>query len=264
MKHLLLLVALVVLIASCKTDAPLIANSEKWACNTSATLNDTVVLLVMGQSNAANAGNKLYRSHCHYTFNFYEEVLHKLTDPLKGSNGSGGSVWSRLADKMMEQNFASTVIVAPCAIGGTKIEQWIPGGEYNHLISETVAHLSNSKLKITHVLWHQGESNHVLLSGGLDAQQNAANYTADFYTLVNYLRSIGVTAPVYNAMATRCVGEPDYVLQQAQRNLASDSLKIYNGPNTDMLGNEFRYDKCHFNEHGMNLHAEMWLEAIRK
>ena len=247
---------------SCKTDAPLVEG--KHLCNTQTPAHDTLVLLVMGQSNAANAGQILYASHCENTFNFFEDSLFPLSDPLKGSNGSGGSVWSRLGDKLIENNIAGTVIVAPCAVGGTRIEQWIPGGDLNHLIGETVLHLKNSGLKVTQVLWHQGESNHVLLSGGLSPEQNAANYTADFNILANYLRGIGVDAPVYPAMATRCMGDPDPVLQEAQRNLANDSLGIYNGPNTDLLDNSYRFDKCHFNADGLNRHAEMWLEAVWK
>ncbi|MCW5907887.1 MAG: hypothetical protein KIS94_08515 [Chitinophagales bacterium] len=264
MKYLLPVVVALLLFPSCKTDAPVVGNNEKRECNTLLSQLDTAVLLVMGQSNAANAGNKLYSSYCNRTHNFYAGNYYELNDPLKGANGTGGSVWSRLADKMLERNFAATVIVAPCAIGGTKIEQWIPGGEFNYLIGETVAHLQTAGLKVTHVLWHQGESNHVLYAGGISAQQNAVNYSSAFHLLVNHLRSLGVDAPVYAALTTRCIGEPDYALQDAQRNLANYSLKIYNGPNTDMLGNEFRYDKCHFNEQGLNLHAEMWLEAIRK
>src|SRR4051812_46962204 len=106
--------------SSCKTDPPLL---ETHNCNTATPLTDTVVLLVMGQSNAANAGETLYATHCENTFNFYEGKLYPLADPLKGANGEGGSVWSRLADKIVENNIARTVIIAPCAVGGTRIEQ---------------------------------------------------------------------------------------------------------------------------------------------
>lgn len=256
-------VLLLSVLLSCKTDAPLSPVSETKFCNSGTALHDTVVLLVMGQSNAANSGQTLYFSHCDNTFNFYNGKLYPLHDPLKGANGAGGSVWSRLADKMMEQNFAHTVIVAPCAVGGTRIEQWIPGGDLNHLISETVSSLDTAGLKVSYILWHQGESNHVALSGGLSAAQNALNYTDNFHLLWQFMRGLGVSAPMYPAIATRCAGDPDYALEQAQRNLANDSLGIFNGPNTDILGNEFRYDNCHFNDTGLNLHAEMWLEAIR-
>ena len=107
-------------------------------------------------------------------------------------------------------------------------------------------------------------SNHVNYSGGLTAEQNATNYTANFHLLVQYLRSVGIDAPVYPAIATRCVGAPDLVLQEAQKNLANDSLGIFNGPNTDSLDNSYRYDNCHFSKAGLNKHAQMWLDAIRK
>lgn len=235
---------------------------EKRDCNTRVPMRDTVVLLVMGQSNAANAGKVLYTAHCNNTFNFYGGSLYALNDPLKGANGTGGSVWGRLADKLIERNFAATVIVVPCAIGGTKIEQWVPGGEYNHLISETIQYLNSAGLKPTHVLWHQGESNHVAFSNGLSAQQNADNYTANFDLLVNYLRAQGIAAPIYPAITTICMGAPDAALENAQRNLANAGRQIFNGPNTDTLGSEFRYDNCHFNEAGLNQHADRWADIL--
>lgn len=250
------------LVHACKTDPTFTV--MKHDCITGTPVHDTLVLLVMGQSNAANAGETKYDAHCENTFNYFEETLYALNDPLKGANGDAGSVWSRLGDKIVEHNFARTVIIVPCAVGGTKIEQWIPGGDLNYLIAETVQHLNNSGLKVTHVLWHQGESNHVALSGGVTPEQNAANYTDNFHLLINYLRNIGIDAPVYPAMATRCGGAPDFVLQEAQRNLASDSLKIFNGPNTDSLDNSYRYDNCHFSNAGLSLHAQLWLEVLMK
>jgi len=256
------IIAMMALNFSCETDAPLMP--VKRDCNTATPVHDTLVLLVMGQSNAANSGETAYSSQCENTYNYFEEKLYPLNDPLKGANGDGGSVWSRLGDKIVESNFARKVIMVPCAVGGTRIEQWIPGGDLNHLISETIQHLNHSGLRVTHVLWHQGESNHVALSGGLTAEQNAASYKANFHSLVHYLRGIGVDAPVYPAIATRCIGEPDYALQEAQLELANDSLKILNGPNTDLLDNSYRYDNCHFNENGLNLHAGMWFNVLTK
>lgn len=245
---------------SCKTDPQAIITMHN--CNTAATTHDTIVLLVMGQSNAANYGDARYTTHCDNTFNFYAGNVYPLNDPLKGSDGDGGSVWGRLADKLMERNFAKTIIVAPCAVGGTRIEQWIPGGNLHYLLQQTIRNLDSAGIKPTHVLWHQGESNHVAYSGGLNGEQNAANYTSSFHTLVTYLRAQGITAPVYPAITTRCGGSVDALLQNAQRSLADDSLQIFNGPNTDLLGSDYRYDNCHFNEAGLNKHAQMWLEIL--
>lgn len=253
-------VLMVCLLSSCAVDAPIYAGRHE--CNTSTPLNDTIVLLVMGQSNAANAGEVKYQSHCTNVFNFYAGNYYPLSDPLYGANGTGGSVWGRLADKLVERNFAGTVIVVPCAVGGTKIEQWIPGGNLNPMLEQTLQYIDSAGLKVTHVLWHQGESNHVLYSGGLSAEENAMVYTINFHTLVSYLRSRGIDAPIYPAVATYCIREPDTVLQNAQRLLANDSLGIGSGPDTDQLGKEYRYDNCHFNEAGLDKHAELWREVL--
>lgn len=225
--------------------------------------HDTLVILVMGQSNAANAGSVLFQSPCSNTKNFYQGAFYPLHDPLKGANGEGGSVWSRLGYKLLESNFADQVIIAPAAIGGTSIEQWIPGGNLNYLIDETLQELALAQLEIDYVLWHQGESNNTILNPSISPQQNALNYSANFLLLVDYLRSRGVASPIFLATATRCASlliDPD--LQAAQQNLASDSLGIFRGPNTDILGSFYRYDDCHFNAQGMDVHALLWLDVL--
>ena len=113
------------------------------------------------------------------------------------------------------------------------------------------------------MLWHQGESNHFLFTS-VEPHQNAINYTNNFHLLANHLRDLKVTAPIYPAVATYCASNVfDTLLQQAQYALADSNLGIFNGPNTDMLGNEYRYDNCHFDETGLDMHATLWLEAIK-
>jgi hypothetical protein len=224
---------------------------------------DTAVLLVMGQSNAANFGETKYTAACSNSLNFYSGVLYPLADPLKGATGNGGSVWSRLADILITKGLARVVIIAPVSIGGTSIETWKPGGINNHLIIETVTSLQSKGLRITHVLWHQGESDNTIQFPLLSDADNAQRYRNEFLQIVAQLRSLGVHAPVFPAQATRCnTTPPDLLLQQAQHDLASDSLGIYNGPNTDLLGNEYRFDRCHFNDLGLHVHAMLWADIL--
>ena len=252
---------LVLSFSSCTKDPKIITTDS--SCNSASPKHDTVVLLVLGQSNAANAGSEKYTSPCAQTQNFYNGQLVPLSDPLLGSNGDGGSVWSRLGQQLIENNFAGHVIVAPAAVGGTRIEQWIQGGDLHHLIVETVASLRSKNLKVTHVLWHQGESNHTALNALLTPTQNAKLYQQNFLLLVQQLRALGVDAPVFPAMTSRCGATPsDTTLIAAQRDLANDALGIFNGPNTDILGNEFRSDNCHFNGTGLKTHAILWANAI--
>lgn len=246
---------------SCSKDPKI--NTSDSSCNSTSPKHDTVVLLVLGQSNAANAGGEKYTSPCSQTQNFYNGNVFPLADPLQGSNGDGGSVWSRLGQQLVENNFAGHVIIAPAAIGGTRIEQWIQGGDLHHLIVETVASLQSKNLKVTHVLWHQGESNHTLYNTQLTATQNAEAYRQNFLLLVQQLRAMGVDAPIFPAMTSRCGNSPsDTALIRAQKALANNALGIFNGPNTDILGSEYRYDNCHFNGLGLKVHALLWANAI--
>jgi hypothetical protein len=81
--------------------------------------------------------------------------------------------------------------------------------------------------------------------------------------LVQQIRSLGVDAPIFPAMTSRCKQvASDTALINAQRDLANDSLGIYNGPNTDVLGNEYRADNCHFNGQGLKKHALLWANII--
>jgi hypothetical protein len=247
-------------LASCKKNTPETAAVD---CAPAHTKMDTAVLLVLGQSNAANFGKTTYTAGCPNAMNFYDGNFYPLSDPLHGANGDGGSVWSRLGDGLIQNGFAKVVIIAPASIGGTSIRQWKPGGEYNHLIAETILSLRLKGLKITHVLWHQGENDNTYLNPQSTADSNAQKYRRDFLELVAQLRSLNVDAPVFPAIVSRCGDVPaDISLQQAQRSLAVDSLRIYNGPNTDLLGNEYRYDGCHFNDLGLRVHALLWQDIL--
>jgi hypothetical protein len=53
---------------------------------------------------------------------------------------------------------------------------------------------------------------------------------------MNHLRFLGVSAPIFPAAAMLTV---DQELRQAQQALANDSLNIFQGPNTDLLGLEY-------------------------
>lgn len=224
---------------------------------------DTAVLLVLGQSNAANFGESTYTAKSIGTYNFYLGNFYPLADPLLGAKGTKGSVWSRLGDSLIQKGFAKVVIISPVAIGGTTLAQWKPGGINNHLIVEAIQALQAKALTITHVLWHQGESDNTIHNIFMSAADNAIQYRNGFLELVSQIRSLGVQAPIFTAIATQCSGMPaDTMLQKAQRGLSNDTMNIYNGPNTDSLGAAYRFDGCHFSNQGLLKHASMWSDIL--
>jgi hypothetical protein len=88
------------------------------------------------------------------------------------------------------------VILTPVAVEGSAVAQWASGGELNTTMKPLIKDLV-SRYRVTHVLWHQGESDFAM---GTDE----ALCKRDFMSFVASLRADGVDAPIYVSKATRC------------------------------------------------------------
>lgn len=216
-----------------------------------------MVALVFGQSNAANFGEGRYTAGP-AVYNLADGRLYRARDPLRGANGETGSVWGRLADKLIAGKLYDSVILAPVAVGGTEIARWAPDGDLHKLVLKAIEGAQKRKLKFTHLLWHQGESDAVLFTSQQD-------YQARFRAMLASIRQHGVDAPVFVAVATRCGKYPvSPDIQQAQQGLVDPSQGIYPGPNTDLLDETWRYDGCHFSTAGLDMHANLWLQQLKQ
>jgi hypothetical protein len=218
------------------------------------------VLVTLGQSNAANHGEGLYRAkHDVRNFNLYDGRCYIAADPLLGASGTGGNFATRLGDLLIERGAFGAVVLAPIAMGGSTVEQWSNEGRFNRRILALIRRLYDAGLKPTHILWHQGEAN----SGEGDA--NGRQYRKNLLEVVNTFRHYGIEAPFYVALATRCESPKPNAenIRAGQRGTVAPNLHIYAGPDTDALGPEFRDAKiCHFTEAGLARHAELWADSI--
>lgn len=214
------------------------------------------VLFAFGQSNSSNTGSDRYTPvHNVANFNPHDGRCYKAKDPLLGADGDGGSVWGWLGDALIEQGHYDSVLVITIGIGGTSIARWAPGGDLHVRVEHTANLIVRQGLTPTHVLWHQGES---------DAKNTSADeYIASFTALLKALRSYGIDAPVYPAVATICANTGSDAIRAAQRALPTLLPGVYPGADTDTLvESRYRHDSCHFSKRGMQAHAELWLEAI--
>ena len=217
----------------------------------------TMVALVFGGSNAANEGESL-RVANERVFNVFNGRFFRAEDPLLGSTGQGGSVWTRLGDELIERELYDEVVFVPISEGHASIAKWSPGGGLHRKLLERIRETQSMGLTFTHLLWHQGPSN------AIDKMAKAA-YQDAFHAMLDGIRKEGVTAPVYVSVATRCNKEgPNQTIQEAQTELVNPLEGIFEGPNTDTLGLEYRFDGCHFTDKGLQRAALLWLEVLTR
>ena len=189
-------------------------------------------------------------------FNPLDGKCYHAEDPLLGPNGTGGTVWTRLADMVLEGNHYNRVLIVPFGIGGSEIARWVPGGDLHVRVRESAEILEQAGIRPTHVVWHQGEADHSLGT-------STETYRRRFGELVDSLRAYGIAAPIYPAIASLCRNRGGDDIRNAQRSLPEHFEGVLPGPDTDSLDRfMYRHDNCHFSEAGLEAHAALWLEAL--
>jgi Carbohydrate esterase, sialic acid-specific acetylesterase len=226
----------------------------------------TAVLLLIGQSNAGNHAGQRYRSeHGETLVNFFDGQCYVAASPLLGSDGISGEYWTRLGNLLLDRGSFDRVILAPASISGSEVSRWAPGGDLNAAMIDTVSQLRRRGYRVTHVLWVQGEVDYV-------KRTNENDYRDRFVSLVGSLRSQGVAAPVYVAIATKCLGKSnggtrfhsaDNPVARAQLALPDPGANLRSGVNSDaLLGDGDRYDDCHFGASGEEKVAKAWADLL--
>ena len=222
--------------------------------------NESLVILTFGQSNAANSSSDSYQPK-EEVYNYAQGKLFKAKEPLIGTGGPGTSVWTRLADKLIAEGRCKNVILIPIAEGGTSAAYWAKGNG-NVKLRETMESLVKNDIKLTHILWHQGEA---------DNGKSPRDYKTSLNVILKTIRSFDKTVPFYCSIASYNIHENydnlgvDSLLQKAQREFVSENKNVYLGPNTDELIYAIhRIDGQHFSTYGNKMYANKWLEALNK
>ncbi|MBY2950356.1 sialate O-acetylesterase [Rhizobium leguminosarum] len=227
----------------------------------------TAVLLILGQSNAANYGGQRHRSNYGArVVNAFDKRCFIAASPLLGSTNTRGEYWTPLGNNLIASGQNDNVILATLAYSGSEVARWAAGGDFNPVLVGTVKQLQGSGYRITNVLWVQGEADLVMGT-------TAKAYQERFMSMVDTLRQHGVEAPVYISIASKCLEPsnggfkehiPDNAIVRAQLALSKSSHGIREGVNSDaLLDGDDRYDDCHFGGTGGEKAARAWLNLLR-
>ena len=258
-----------------------------------------MVALVLGQSNAADFGQtvgpKAGTAYAENVFTMRSNGnCEQLRDPISWVSteygGYAGSVWSRLGPKLVANGSFDNVLIISVAHGGVRVKSYLPGSviadtALHDLMLQAIDAIHAKNFTITHILWHQGESDTYVGENKLARfpydyflhETTTEEYIRDFKIMLASIRDRGVTAPIYPAVATACPGGQGYDEQLPSDRIRSaqmalglmhagtgqEDLDIWPGPDTDEIrSKEYRYDQCHMNDLGLDLHSDMWVNKL--
>jgi lysophospholipase L1-like esterase len=228
-----------------------------------ATSDKVMICLTFGQSNAADYGMGKYSCRNSEVYNYYKGDLFKAQEPLLGPDGSGSSVWTRVADLLIDSGMYKKVIIVPCGIGQTSVTCWAEG-DCRKKLEATLDYLAKDGIKPTHIFWQQGETDNV-------DNTSKAQYKLRLNQIIKIFRDRQINAPFYVSVTSyfpyvnnNPFGiDPD--ISGAQKEVIQETAGIKEGPNTDSLNLAYyRADGVHFTEKGLDTLAEKWVEKIRE
>jgi hypothetical protein len=235
--------------------ARLIAYPGKTEVPCPAPSADTAVMLVMGQSNAANHLSAHFTSqHGNVVVNLFDGKCYGAASPVLGATGEDGEFLTLLGDKLVESGAYKTVVLVPASVGATPIARWRKGGDLNDMVQSVIAGLP-STYKITLIVWVQGED---------DALEFTPPeiYARSFASLLETLPPV----PMFIAIATRCTGnwQPDNPLAKMQRGLV-DNKRVFLGADMDgrLTDADRRADRCHLGLTGQVKVADAFAASIK-
>lgn len=216
-----------------------------------------IYVLIVGQSIASNCNQYKFgpsSSVYQVMVNGDEEIAR---DPFDWADCDKGSIWIPLGELFIESGVATRVIFMPIGVKGSSIGDW---SNPNSIVFKKRLHVTSlvkhKRIRFDYALWLQGSS---------DVGTSPINYGQNLGRL---LRSISKDIPINKwliAQHSKCGNLFDERIAEEQLRVGSAHLLgRFLGPNINALGNEFRFDGCHFNKKGQKRVARLWFDAINE
>lgn len=205
-------------------------------------------LLVLGQSNVASHGKP--RGASDFGACTHGDSLFPLADPIPGGTGAQGSVWTRFAPLARDRLGWDDLTLTVLAKGGSTVAEWAePGGRGYEALSASLPALQAMARPVTHVIYHQGESDGMRGTG-------KADYMARFRALHARVSQALPGAVWILCRASYRMGETSPEIIAAQTELAQSLPGCHAGPDTDAFDRGYRHDDTHFAARGFDAFAE--------
>lgn len=213
-----------------------------------------LVLLVLGQSNAANhaeAGPAAapplalwHAGHCY-----------RAQAPLPGATGRGDSLWPWVNQALGSQLAGRPLLFVVLAVESSSVAEWTEDSTLHRYWQQQLRALQASQLKVDLVLWQQGEADS-------RAATSASQYRQGMETLRSQLDKAGVGAPLMLARSSYCPPAAHQPIHAVQTALGQQGSGFVAGPDTDALQGPLRSGGCHFSRAGLAAAAARWADSL--
>lgn len=227
---------------------------------------NTGVFLVMGQSLADSSVNAQFspvNAAKIDQINLWDGGTYRAADPMVGPTRAGaafGCQFLRVADSMITNGKFARIILVPCAVGGTSITNWAPGGDCSlraGVAMKRILAAGTPAASVSAVLWQHGETD----SANSMAQ---ATYQSNFAAMLAAFRASYPNIPWFLAKSTWQGGGQNTAIRAAVDAIVAGGPLIYAGADTDTVNNGAtdRYDGTHPTATGSGLMAALWVTAL--
>jgi len=215
------------------------------------------VFVVCGQSNSANYGKPPQHPKDDRVAAFIGTGWQHGDDPQPLATGKGGSPWPAMGDGLVKL-LKVPVAYSSCGVGGTRADQWLPGGKLYPRLQRVLEALGPHGARA--VLWHQSESDAAANTDSRVYRDRMEKIIKQSQKDAGYPIPWVVAGVSYLPFLT---GEQMDRTREGQRMLWEDHLAL-RGPETDSLLTVYRHDTVHFNAEGLRLHGERWVRALQR
>ena len=220
------------------------------------------VILTLGQSHMSNVAEApQIEVPDAVNFSWWDGKCYSAKDPLVGTDGRMANVVTRIARDLIKNGTFKHVLLVPISIGSSRVERWAPGGDLHHKIPVVIWQLLKNNLAPDTIIWWQGAGN------SNDDDPGGERYRANLSAVVKSLRADAPKANIYVTLSTTCgpIKTRAEWTRAAQRAVAASGPGIFQGPDVDRLGPEFRDSlACHLNERGADAAAAEYAEVIAR
>ena len=223
-----------------------------------------LVLFTAGQSHASSHVRTRYYPR-NEVFTLYGNKIYKTEDPLLNACGRRGSIWSRLADMLIDSNVCHQVVLVNTASGGSSIKDWAYNKAYKHKLDQAFNDLRVAQLSPDYILWIQGQKDNVL-------NTPKDEYIRAFDTLKSNFGYSGITAPFIMAVSTYSPTAATFVdgrgldtsIQSAQLEIIENYNDVFQGPWLDsLILASHRHDGLHLSDLAAEILVQHYFSIIK-